>query len=179
MASEITEFGKEFLKLVVQPKISFSLWVVCLIVLLIPLPAFLHLDTIRNDFGHLFGLVFLFTFVLWVAEMSIICGKQIRLHFEVRREEKKVLEYLSTLTSKEAHLLVVAVTKSIQTVSWRAGSSEASSLIHKGLIVSVPDKGAYSNSYTVPHFVWKAIHHTHQLEKLKELDKESTVSKNG
>lgn len=176
MAAEWVELGKEVLKLAVRARYSFSLWMVCLLILVVPLPDFLRLNVIRQKYGEVLGAIGLSMFVVWVVEVFLLTWEAVKGRLTARREEKKVLKHLDSLTSREAHLLAVAVTKKVQTVNWKENSPEVSSLIAKGLLSAVPANSQGNvKPFTVPRFVWEEINKTRVYDTLKQLDKEKTA----
>lgn len=172
MAAEWVEIGKEVVKLAVRARYSFSIWVVSLFILVIPLPTFLGLDSFRHKHGEYVGLVCLSMFVVWVVEVSLIWFESIKNDRRLRDAEKRILQQLDSLNPREAHLLVFAASKKIQTVAWREDADEVSSLAAKGLLSVVPDGSKMLHKpYTIPRFVWEAINQGRALTKLTELDK--------
>ncbi len=155
---------------------SFSIWVVCFLILVAPLPGFLRLDGIRQDYGQYVGLVGLIAFVVWVVEVALLMTDHTMTHLAAARAKKEILTHLDSLNSREAHLLVVAVSNAIQTVTWRQDADEVSSLVAKGLLCVVPDGSkVFHKPYTVPRFVWEHIAKAEVLAKLKALDKDNKV----
>jgi len=174
MAAEWVELAKEFLKLAVRPRYSFSLWVTSLSILVVGLPNFLRLEAFRLQFGQYIGLICLVMFVVWVVEISLMIAEILKAHLAMRRAEKRTLKLLNYLNSREAHLLVVAVSKNIQTVTWREDADEVSSLVDKRLLSRVPDGSTMPHKpCTIPQFVWEEVSNPEVIEKLRALDKES------
>jgi hypothetical protein len=169
MPAEWIDLGKELLKLAVRPRYSFSIWVTALLLLAIPLPDFLRVDTIRTDYGHYVGIVCLAAFVLWLVEVVLFfVSDPIRTY--VYQKEK--LKHLDSLNATEAELLVHAVEKKCQTVTWRTDSGAPDSLVAKGLLervpVASPNRFGF-DPYTIPRFVWERITKEHVFNKIKEI----------
>ena len=101
-----------------------------------------------------------------------------KLHLAAARTRKEILKHLDSLNSREAHLLVVAVSNAIQTVTWRQDADEVSSLVAKGLLSVVPDNSKmFHKPYTVPRFVWEHITKAEVMAKMKALDKDAKSEK--
>ena len=173
MASDWIELSKEALKLAVRARYCFSLWIVALIILVVPTPHFLRLDPFRKEYGQYLGLVGLVMFVMWLVEVALIGSEFAKAKLVARREERKKLEHLDSLNSREAALLVFAVSKNNQTVSWPPEDDAVGSLVAKGLLSNVPDGSSMPyKPFTIPRFVWSELKRPKVLETLKALDKQ-------
>jgi hypothetical protein len=182
--AEWVDLGKDFLALATKARYAFAIWATALIVLLAPVPSSFRIDALRGEAAPYVAIVFFFAFIVWIVEVSLIGWekrKERKRKEEEKREERNkkeqeertLLNQLCFLNSREAHLLVRAVTKQVQTVIWQSKTTEVYSLVSKGLLVKVPDdSGQYLSPFTVPCRVWEEINKTDVLEKLKTLDKE-------
>jgi hypothetical protein len=170
MAADLVEIGKEVLKLALRARYSFSLWVVCLIILVVQTPAFLRLHAFREEYGQYLGFGCLIMFVVWVVEVILMGSELLKADLSARLEERTILKQLDSLNPREINLLVFAVSKKIQTVSWPPADDAVSSLVAKGLLLTVPDKSSMPyKPFTVPRFVWDKITSPKVFEVLKAL----------
>ena len=83
--ADVADVVKELVSLVKRARYSFAVWVFCLLVLAVPLPPFLRLDSFRNDYGQYVGIIGLFSLVLWVVEMILFVRDEINRRREAAR----------------------------------------------------------------------------------------------
>lgn len=85
-----------------------------------------------------------------------------------RKKEAQILKQLDTLPSKEAHLLVVALDKSAQTLYLKHDDDEVRSLVAKHLLEPVPDDSTLLyKPFSVPRFVREHIRSPEVFQLLK------------
>jgi hypothetical protein len=175
MPSDWVELGKEVLRLAVRARYSFSIWVVAFIILVLPLPAFLHLEAFRRDHGQYIGLIGLIMFVVWIVEVTLMGSEMLTAYRAARKEEWEILKHRDSLNSQEAGLLNAAVSQKSQTLNCRPDIEEVHSLVAKGLFLVVPDSGGmdgrFCRPYTIPRFVWEEINKPDLAAKLATLAK--------
>ena len=168
--AEWIELGKEVAKLAARPRVSFALWVGSLVLLGVPLPGFLRLDRVRNDYGWIAGLLFLFTFLLWAVEIILLPKNRLIAYAEERIQNRHKLSLLTYLNPDEARVLLRHIESQSQTSQSRGDLDEISSLIQKGLLVAVPHESNYGfKPYTVPLFVWQHINQKDVAAQLKAI----------
>ncbi len=168
--AEWIELGKEVAKLAARPRVSFALWVGSLVLLGVPLPGFLRLDQIRDHYGWVAGLVFLFTFFLWAVEIILLPKNRLIAYADERAQNRHKLKLLAYLNPDEAKVLLRHIEAQSQTIQSRGDLDEISSLLQKGLLVAVPHEGGYGfKPYTVPLFVWQHINQKDVATQLKRI----------
>jgi len=169
MPADWTAFAQDVLKLAVHPRYSFSIWVASVFLLAVPLPDFLRLEQFRNDYGHFIGPICLITFFLWIVEVVLLVASEpIRDYLS----HKEILKQIDSLNPGEADLLLHAIEKKCQTVTWRGNTGVVDSLISKRLLervpVSEPNRFDY-DPFTIPRFVWDHIAQNAVTQKFKEI----------
>lgn len=162
----------ELAKLALRPRYAFCVWVTSLLILLVPLPEFLQIGKIQQDYGTYIGIGAVFAFIVWAVEIVIFGGERVGEKLATRKKKRDILDNLDSLSSDELFLLARALFLGIQTVSWRTDHDEVSSLVAKGLLEKVPHESTYgSKPYTIPRFVWTHLlrHKTAIIERAKAL----------
>lgn len=180
--ADFGDFAKEALKLITRPTVSFAIWVVCFLLLVVPLPAFLLLDYFRTEYGHWLGVAFLFFFFLWLAEVVVFSWAYVSEKLHTYLDEKKTLKLLDSLNPHEARLLLAAIEKNSQTILFRNVSEGAGSLMAKGLLEMVKDDErefyAGFRSFIIPRFVWDCLKDDDTIKQLKAKANDKPSSQN-
>lgn len=148
------ENAHELLKIALQPRISFALWITALIVLVVPLPDFLRAEQSVAEYSDLIKMGGLFTFIYWIVSLVLVWWESHCSSTLENERKKEITDHLETLSPDEKFVLARHIVLNQQTVKW-AKSGEVSSLISKGLLDAVPSDSHYGNPhFTIPRFVW-------------------------
>jgi hypothetical protein len=148
----------ELLKIALRARYSFALWVGGLLALTAPLPQFLRLSALVEEYGQWIGVVTTVSFLTWTVEMVLLAWEKFSERRSERAKRDQLLQYLDALSPAERMLLAKAIKVTQQTLVCRMDDPAVSSLVGKGLLIAVPHKSQF-NSYPhiIPPTIWKHL----------------------
>ena len=102
---------------------------------------------IKNDFGYLLGIAFVFFFVLWIVELILLFSPKI---YDQYRSHQELKETFASLSKFEKKVLAYFLLEECQTRDCRPDWQEVQSLVRKDILVNLGDDGFYSHE---PHSI--------------------------
>jgi len=148
----------EIIKLCLRARYSFAIWITGLVALLLK-PSFLQLDRLSADYGKYVGAISFFAFVIWVIEIGLLLFEKVMAWKVAKDDDRKLGEFLNTLTRSERKVLARALHNNVQTItSLRGNADDALSLIAKGLIQQAgEERTEYVTPFIISSKVWGLI----------------------
>jgi hypothetical protein len=151
-----------------KPRYLFGLWLLGTVLLVLPTRLAVHFGVVdfRDHYRSWIGLLTLGAFSFWLVQL-VPAAQRKRAQ---SKWKKGVLKNLGGLSPQERFVLAYCVHRGQRTVYLRVIEPAATSLCHKGLMLSASGSGSMlAWPYTIPDFVWDYIR-TNRLAVLPEKD---------
>ena len=147
----------ELAKLTFRPRYSFSLWVVCLLILLFKLPEQLRVQEIQDEYGSYVGVAGLLFFVVWFVELIIFCSQKVFEYLQKVKDSRELKTTIEGLNPKEKVILAKHLEKGHTTLNWSQDKQEIASLVHKGILQKIESSSSFGVPHTVDLTAWRYL----------------------
>jgi len=139
-----------------SPRILFGLCVLCLLILLLPLPIahWLGIDSIRSHYRGWIGIIALAAFAFGLVQLQ----PWFWVMYHSRKRQKEIIEALNSLSEGEFIIMAYCFTRDRPGIRLSLNHIAALSLCRRGLLVPESTVGNPDRwPYIIPPYVWKHL----------------------